>query len=158
MVKWGNVYPGRSLNITALLHWMRKARMSAAANSTPHPYQKYAQWQRWRVLDAVAELRNVTIWFLTNARPSAWNSYAPTGRIFTKFDIWDFWGENLSTEITFQSNLTRIAETLYDDLCTCMKTPRWMLLEMFHTKVEEKIKTHILCSITLFQKIVPFMR
>jgi len=31
-------------------------------------------------------------------------------------------------------------------------------LEMFQTKVVEKIKTHILCSITFFPKIVPFMR
>jgi len=29
---------------------------------------------------------------------------------------------------------------------------------MFKTKVVEKVKTHILCSITLFSKIVPFMR
>jgi hypothetical protein len=29
---------------------------------------------------------------------------------------------------------------------------------MFQTKVVEKIKTHILCSITFFPKIVPFMR
>jgi hypothetical protein len=49
MVKWGNVYPGRSLNITALLHWMRWARMRAAANSTPHSQQKSVRWQRWRV-------------------------------------------------------------------------------------------------------------
>jgi len=31
-------------------------------------------------------------------------------------------------------------------------------LEMFHTKFVEKIKTRILCSISLFVKIVPFMR
>jgi len=31
--------------------------------------------------------------------------------------------------------------------------------EMFHTKVTEKIKTHIVCSISFFfQKIVSFMR
>jgi len=30
--------------------------------------------------------------------------------------------------------------------------------EMFRTKVVEKIKTHILCSVTFFPKIVPFMR
>ena len=30
--------------------------------------------------------------------------------------------------------------------------------EMFQTKVVEKIKPHILCSITFFRKIVPFMR
>jgi hypothetical protein len=30
--------------------------------------------------------------------------------------------------------------------------------EMFQTKFEEKIKTHILCSVTFFSKILPFMR
>jgi hypothetical protein len=30
--------------------------------------------------------------------------------------------------------------------------------EMFQIKVVEKIKTHILCSVTFFPKIVPFMR
>jgi hypothetical protein len=29
---------------------------------------------------------------------------------------------------------------------------------MFQTKVVEKIKTHILCSVTFLPKIVPFMR
>jgi len=29
---------------------------------------------------------------------------------------------------------------------------------MFQTKAVEKIKTHILCSISLFMKILPFMR
>jgi len=29
---------------------------------------------------------------------------------------------------------------------------------MFQTKVVEKIKTHILCAITFFLKIVPFMK
>jgi hypothetical protein len=78
-------------------------------------------------------------------------------------DIWYlifFWGGrggNLSREITFQSNLTRIAGTLYKDLCTCMKTPRRMLLKMFHTKVEEKIKTYFTFN-NSFPKIVPFMR
>jgi len=58
-------------------------------------------------LDVIAKLRNVTIWFLTYVLPPAWNSYAPTGRIFKKFDIWNYFFllENLSTEITFQSNL-----------------------------------------------------
>jgi len=30
--------------------------------------------------------------------------------------------------------------------------------EMFQTNVVEKIKTHILCSITFLPKILPFMR
>jgi len=29
---------------------------------------------------------------------------------------------------------------------------------MFQTKVVEKIKTHILCSVTIFSKIVPFTK
>ena len=29
---------------------------------------------------------------------------------------------------------------------------------MFHIKVVDKIKTHVLCSATFFPKIVPFMR
>ena len=33
----------------------------------------------------------------------------------------------------------------------------WWYRGMFHRKVVEKIKTHILCSITFFLKIVPFM-
>jgi len=30
--------------------------------------------------------------------------------------------------------------------------------EIFQTKFVEKIKTHILCSVTFFSKILPFMR
>jgi len=29
---------------------------------------------------------------------------------------------------------------------------------MFQTKVVDEIKTHILCSVTFFRKIVPFVR
>jgi len=29
---------------------------------------------------------------------------------------------------------------------------------MFQTKVVETIKTHILCSVTFFSEIIPFMR
>ena len=42
-----------------------------------------------------------------------------------------FFLENLSGEITFQPNHTIIAGTLYEDLCTCMKTPRWLLRNFF---------------------------
>jgi len=29
---------------------------------------------------------------------------------------------------------------------------------MFQTKIVEKVKTHILCSVTFLKKIIPFMR
>jgi len=38
-------------------------------------------------LGAFAILRTATISFVMCVRPSAWNSSAPTGRIFMKFDI-----------------------------------------------------------------------
>jgi len=34
----------------------------------------------------------------------------------------------------------------------------WMRLQMFQTKSVKKIKTHVLCSIDFFRKIIPFMR
>jgi len=37
-------------------------------------------------------------------------------------------------------------------------TQFFLTREMFQTKVVEKIKTHISCSVTLFLEIVPFMR
>jgi hypothetical protein len=42
--------------------------------------------------------------------------------------------------------------TLNEDLCTFMTTPRSVLvtLRIFRTKVVEKIKIQILCSITFF--------
>jgi hypothetical protein len=44
--------------------------------------------------------------------------------------------------------------TLHEDLCTFMIISRWILLRMrnFQTKVVEKTKTHILCSITFSRK------
>jgi len=37
---------------------------------------------------------------------SSWNTSAPTGRVFVKFDIWVFF-ENLSRKFTFDENMTR---------------------------------------------------
>ena len=46
--------------------------------------------------------------------PSAWNNWAPTSRIFMKFDIWLIF-ENLSRNFKFHSNLTRITGTLHEE-------------------------------------------
>jgi len=59
------------------------------------------------------KLREVTIIFVMSVRPSAWNS-APSGRIFTKFDMVVFW-ENMSRKFKFHLNLTRITGTLHED-------------------------------------------
>jgi len=60
---------------------------------------------------------------------SVWNNSAPTGRIFMKYDIAVLF-ETLSRKFNFLAKLTRITGTLYEDLCTFMIKPRWILLRM----------------------------
>ena len=51
----------------------------------------YTAWTTEDFLDTFAKLRKVTISFVMSVSPpvclSAWNSSAPTGQIFIKFDI-----------------------------------------------------------------------
>jgi hypothetical protein len=61
--------------------------------------------------------------------PSAWNNSAPTGRIFSKFDIWAFL-ENLSRKFKFRLNRTIITGTLREDRYTFVIIPRSFLLRM----------------------------
>jgi hypothetical protein len=70
-------------------------------------------------LDTYAKLREGSISFVMSVRPSAWNNWAPTGRIFMKFGIWVFF-QNLSRKFKFHLNLTRITDTLHEDLFTFM--------------------------------------
>ena len=82
-------------------------------------------------------------------RPSAWNNSAPTEWIFIKFNKWIFF-ENLSRKFKFHSTLTRITNTLSEDHLTLSITSRSVLpiIRNASDKFVEKIKTHILCSIT----------
>jgi hypothetical protein len=51
--------------------------------------------------------------------------------------------------------MTRITGTLHEELGTFMILFRWILLTMrnLSDKIASKIKTHILCSMTLFRKL-----
>ena len=68
---------------------------------------------------------NATISFviLVCLCPSAWNNSNPTGRIFTKFDIWVFF-ENLSRNFRFYRILTRITNTVHEELSNFMVKPQ----------------------------------
>ena len=47
-----------------------------------------AVWaERGVVFGAFANLRNATISFVMFVRPTPWNSWTPTGRIFMKFGV-----------------------------------------------------------------------
>jgi hypothetical protein len=97
-------------------------------------------------------LRTETIGFVMSVRPSAWKNSAPTGRIFMKFDIWECL-ENLSRKFKFHENRTRIKGTLREDQYIFLLYLAYFFLEweMFQVKIVEKIKIHILCSVTFFE-------
>ena len=90
-----------------------------------------------------AKLLKATIRFVLSVRLSSRNNSASTRRIFMKFDIWVFF------EKSVKKNVTRLTVTLHEDLSTFLVTSRSIFLEWetFQTKVVQKIKTHILCSI-----------
>ena len=80
----------------------------------------HARCEGW-LLDAFAKLRKSTITVVMSIRLSvllsAWNSSAPSERIFIKSDIWVFF-ENLSRNFKFHWDLTRIIGTLHEDQYT----------------------------------------
>ena len=56
--------------------------------------------------------------------------------------------------------MTRITGILCEDLCTLTRIsliPILLRIRNVLDKAAEKIKTYILCSVTFFLKIVPFM-
>jgi hypothetical protein len=96
---------------------------------------------------------------LSSAGPSAWNNSGPTARIFLKFDIIVFF-ENLSRKFKFHENRTRITGSLHGDQYTFLIISHSIILRMRNIagKNCKGIKTRILCSITFFSKILPFVR
>jgi len=102
-------------------------------------------------LDVFAKLRRATVSFVTSVRLSTWNTSAPTGRTFMKF---------YSSGI-FRKSVEKIQVSLKSDKNKGYFTWRQMYIllylahfflewEMLQANVVQKIKTHILCSVTLF--------
>jgi hypothetical protein len=90
--------------------------------------------RKWKLfLGVFAKLQNVTIGYVMSVCPSAvcppvWNNSAATGQIFVKFDIWLFF-ENMSRNVKFHSDLTRITGTLHEDQYTFLIISRSVPLE-----------------------------
>jgi len=104
------------------------------------------------------------IWYLTRFPLDgfSWNlvfDSVPTARIFMKFGIWVFW-ENLSRRIQILSKsgknnryFTWSPIYIFYHIHFLSYLAHFFLeWEMFQIKVVEKIKTHILCSVTFLQK------
>ena len=75
---------------------------------------------------AFAKLKNR---LLASSSPSGWNNWAPTGRIFMKFDIWVLF-DNLSRKFQFHCNRKRIKGILHEDQYTFSIKSRSVLLRM----------------------------
>ena len=91
-----------------------------------------------------------TISFFTSACPSsfAWNSSAPTGWIFMKFDVWGFFFlENLSTKVQVSLKSDKTNGTLLKTAAHSWQylVKFFIVWEIFQIKFADKIKT-ILCS------------
>ena len=65
-----------------------------------------------------------------------------------------FFLEKMSRKFKFHQNPTRITGSLHEDSLHLWQYLAKFVIEweMFETKVVEKIRTHILCSITFFRK------
>jgi len=105
---------------------------------------------------AFAKLRKATISFVMSVGLCAWNSSAPTGRIFMKTDTW----VNLSIKSKLHYNLTRITGTLHAGRYTFIIISRSVLLRMRNVSdksCRENRNTHFVFN-NFFPKTVPFMR
>jgi len=82
-----------------------------------------------------------------SVRPAgAWNSSAPTGRIFVKFDIWMFF-EKLLRTFKFHWNWTRMKGILHECQCTFLIISRSILLRMRNVsnkRYRESLNTHFI--------------
>jgi hypothetical protein len=60
----------------------------------------------------------------------------------------------------FNQSLARIMGPLFEEQYTFLIISPSIIcrIEMFETKVVEELETHILCSVTFFEKMVPFLR
>jgi len=108
---------------------------------------------QYSFLAAYAKLLEATIGSVMSLRPSI--RMEQLGSHWTDFHLWYF--RIFST--LRRENLTITTGTSHEDLCTYVTVPGRTLLNMKNvSNVVEKMKTHILCSITPPQKIVPAMR
>jgi hypothetical protein len=81
-------------------------------------------------LGTSAKLRKTTVCFVMSVSPSAWNNSVSDGQILMKLILEGF--SILSREFMFHQNLTRITDTLCNDLCAVVIQCRCILLRMIN--------------------------
>jgi len=105
------------------------------------------------ILSAFAGLWNGTISFAMSVLsvcpsvlPSAWRNSAPTGRIFMKIDIWNFfWKSGQKIQVLLKSDKNSGYFSWRPTVYIWQHLAHFFLeCEIFQTKSAEKITTHIL--------------
>jgi hypothetical protein len=89
-------------------------------------------------------------------RPSAWNNWAPTGRIFMKLNVLIFRKSVEKLKVSLNSNKNN--GCLLGDLYTFMIISRSVDLRMRNVteKVVERITTYISCSFIFFENLAVY--
>jgi len=101
-------------------------------------------------LGTFAKLQKVTISFAMSLHssvcPSAWNYLAPNGQVFIKFYIFDYLIQNISRNLKFYWNLTRITVLYIKTFVHLWQSLSEFFLEwkIFQTKAIEEIKTYFM--------------
>jgi len=85
-------------------------------------------------------------------RLPTWNNSAPTGRNSMKFEFEFFLKIRWKIQVSLQSDKNKGYLTSRSVYFFLYLATFFLEREMFQTKVVEKIKTHILCSVTVFRK------
>jgi hypothetical protein len=113
----------------------------------------WARLQNWEWSLLASSCRSV----LPSIRPSVWNNFVPTGRIFMEFDIRVL--ENLSRKFKFHSDTTIIAGTLHKERYTFFIISRSVLrMRNVSGKWYRENQTIILFLKTSLKRILPFVR
>ena len=113
----------------------------------------FGGWRKWvSISEAFAKPRKATTSFIS-VRPSARNNSSTTRRILIKFDIGIFFAKCVQ-KIQVPSKSEKNNWYFTCRPIDLMIVPRSFLFRIFfpQTKAVEKMKTHLLCSITFFRK------
>jgi hypothetical protein len=144
---------------------LRHVRASFRPSASPHQKtrptgQIVIKFDIWVFFDNLPRNKSFIKMAQQSVRLSAWNNLAPTRQILMTFDIWLIF-ENMPRNFKFHKILTRITDSLPEDLCTFIISP-WIILRMRNVshKNRNKIQTHILFPSTyyFFSKIMLFIR
>jgi len=109
-------------------------------------------------LGKFAKFRKATISFVRSVRPSAWRTRFPLDG-FSWNLIWVFFRKSVEkTQVSIKDDKNNWVLYMKNNIHFLPLLANFLEWKMFQTKVVQTTNIHILCSIIIFSKNVPFMR